>query len=132
MLKYLVSTHRTQGQRDNDSTSVPDGELVDIPGKSHEDPDDTYCACARSFAGFRSRQATTTAEVVESNMTPVGYIRRFHAMLIDLGYENTPALRTDATNDAIELLRVAAQWPVGTVVERRGDEIRVRNFPDKT
>ncbi len=132
MLRYFVSTHRTQGERDNDSNNVPDTELVDIPGKSHENPDDTYCACARSFVGFRSRQATTTAEVAESNMTPVAYIRRFHTMLIGLGYENTPAMRTDATNDAIELLRVAAQWPVGTVVERRGDVLRVRTFPDKT
>lgn len=132
VLKYIVATHRTQGERDNDSTSVPDGELVDIPGKSHEDPDDTYCACARSFAGFSSRQATTTAEVVESDMTPAGYIRRFHTMLLALGYENTAAVRTDALNDAVHLLLIAAQWPVGTVVERRGDEVRVRSFPDET
>jgi hypothetical protein len=131
MLKYLVSTHRTQGERDNDSNSVPDTELVDIPGKSHDNPDDPTCGCARSFVGFDSRQATTTAEIVESDMTPMQYIGRFHAMLLAIGFPNTPQLRADAANDATELLRLAAQWPVGTVVERRGDEIRVRTFPDE-
>ena len=41
-------------------------------------------------------------------------------------------MRTDALNDAVHLLLIAAQWPVGTVVERRGDEVRVRSFPDET
>ncbi|MFJ9782568.1 hypothetical protein ACIRSS_23505 [Amycolatopsis sp. NPDC101161] len=132
MLKYFVSTHRTQGERDNDSNTVPGTELVDIPGKSHEDPDDTYCACARSFVGFISGQATTTAEVAESDMTPVEYIRGFHAKQIALGFKDTPALHASATNDAVHLLLLAACWPVGIVVERRGDEICVRRFPDQT
>jgi hypothetical protein len=132
VLKYLVSTRRTQGERANDSNSVPGVELVDIPGKSHENPDDPLCACARRFVGFDSRQATTTAEIVESDMTPLEYIGRFHVMLLGAGFPNTPQLRADAANDATELLCLAAQWPVGTVVERRGDEIRVRSFPDNT
>ncbi|WP_410597210.1 hypothetical protein [Amycolatopsis sp. lyj-23] len=132
MLKYFVSTHRTQGQRANDFTSVPDVELVDLASKSHDDPDHPICGCARSFVGFDSRQATTTAEIVESDMTPTEYVRRFHAMLLALGFADSPQLRADAANDAMELLRVAAQWPVGTVVERRGDEICVREFPAAT
>ncbi|WP_425426410.1 DUF7715 family protein [Amycolatopsis australiensis] len=43
-----------------------------------------------------------------------------------------PRSCADAANDATELLRLAAAWPVGTVVERRGDEIRVRRFPSET
>jgi hypothetical protein len=131
VLKYFISTHRTQGQRANDFNSIPDLELVDLASKSHDDPDHPICGCARSFVGFDSRQATTTAEIVESDMTTTEYVGRFHAMLLALGFQDTPKLRADAANDATELLRIAAQWPVGTVVERRGDEIRVRRFPDE-
>ncbi|WP_410628195.1 hypothetical protein [Amycolatopsis sp. cmx-8-4] len=132
MLKYLVSTHRTQGERDNDSNSIPKTEIVDLCGLTHEDPDNPYCGCARSFVGITSRQTTTTAEITESDMTPAQFIARFHAGLTAMGLPNTAELRTGAANDAIELLRIAAQWPVGTVVERRGQEICVRTFPDAT
>lgn len=132
MLKYFVSTHRTQGQRDNDSHSIPDVELVDLASTCHDDPDNRICGCARSFVGFDSRQTTTTAEIVESDMTPTEYVGRFFSMLLALGFQDTPKLRADAANDATELLRIAAQWPVGTVVERRGDEICVREFPAST
>ncbi|MET8997167.1 hypothetical protein [Amycolatopsis sp. NPDC004169] len=132
MLKYFVSTDRTQGERDNDSNSVPGVELVDLASTCHDNPDSAICGCARSFVGFDTRQATTTAEIVESDMTPTEYVDRFYAMLLALRFQDTPKLRTDATNDAMEMLRIAAQWPVGTVVERRSDEIRVRRFPDDT
>jgi hypothetical protein len=129
MLKYFVSTHRTQGERDNDSNTLPDTEIVDLASLSHEDPDNPYCGCARSFVGITSRQTTTTAEIIESDMTPAEFVDRFHAGLVAMGFTDTAQLRTDATNDAVGLLLLAAQWPVGTVVERRGDEIRVRTFP---
>jgi hypothetical protein len=132
MLKYFVSTHHTQGERDNDSNSIPETEIVDLCSLSHEDPDDSYCGCARSFVGITSRQTTTTAEIVESDMTPVEFVGRFHEGLVAMGFANTAELRADATNDAVGLLLLAAQWPVGTVVERRGDEIRVRTFPDQS
>jgi hypothetical protein len=132
VLKYFVSTHRTQGERDNDSNSIPKTEIVDLCSLSHDNPDDPYCGCARSFVGITSRQTTTTAEIVESDMTPVEFVSRFHAGFVAMGFPDTPDLRADAANAATELLRLAAVWPVGTVVERRGDEIRVRSFPDET
>lgn len=132
VLTYFVSTHRTQGERDNDSNDIPDTEVVDLASLSHEDPDDLYCGCARSFVGITSRQTTTTAEIVESDLTPVQFVRRFSDALVAMGLPNTVELRADAANAATELLRLAAMWPVGTVVERRGHEIRVRSFPDET
>ncbi|WP_370964882.1 hypothetical protein [Amycolatopsis sp. cg9] len=132
VLKYFVSTHRTQGERDNDANSIPGTEIVDLASLSHEDPDNTYCGCARSFVGITSRQTTTTAEIVETDMTPVQFVARFHTALLALGFADTPQLRADAADGATELLRLAAAWPAGTVVERRGQEIRVRSFPDET
>ncbi|MEV6644358.1 hypothetical protein [Amycolatopsis sp. NPDC051371] len=132
MLQYFVSTHRTQGQRSNDSNSIPETEVVDLASKSHDDPDHPICGCARSFAGITSRQTTTTAEIVESETTPLEYIDRFHSALVALGFPDDRDTRADAVNGAVELLLVAARWPVGTVVERRGDEIRVRAWPATT
>jgi hypothetical protein len=129
VLKYFISTHRTQGDRDNDSNSIPEPEIVDLCSLSHEDPDHPYCGCARSFVGITSRQTTTTAEIVESDMTPVEFVARFHTALLALGLADTPQLRADAANGATELLQLAAAWPVGTVVERRCHEIHVRSFP---
>ncbi len=132
MLKYFVSTRRTQGERNNDSNSIPGTEIVDLASLSHEDPDHPYCGCARSFVGISSRQTTTTAEIVESDMTAVDYVARFHAAFAAMGFADTPELRADVGNAATELLQLAAAWPVGTVVERRCHEIRVRRFPDET
>lgn len=128
MIKYFVSTHRTQGQRDNDANNIPGTEIVALAGLSHED--DTYCSCARSFVNVTARRhTTTTAEIVESEMTPVQFVGRVHAGLVAAGLSDTPDLRADAANTATDLLRAAAVWPVGTVVERRGHQIRVRSFP---
>lgn len=132
MVKYFVSTHRTQGERGNDSNSIPAAEIVDLCSLSHEDPDNAYCGCARSFVGITSRQSTTTAEIVEPDMTAVDFVAQFHARLVAMGLPDTPDLRADAANAATELLRLAAMWPVDTVVERRGHEIRVRRFPNET
>ncbi|MFJ1767985.1 hypothetical protein ACIOD2_47250 [Amycolatopsis sp. NPDC088138] len=132
MLKYLVSTHRTQGERANDSNSLPHTELVDLPGVCHENPDSPICGCARSFVGISSRQTSTTAEVVETDMTAAEYIGRFHAGLLALGWEDNVETRNGVIDAAVELLLLAAMWPRGTVVERRGHEIHVRIFPDES
>lgn len=132
MLKYFVSTHRTQGTRGNDSNDLPGTELVDLPGECHDDPDSPICACARSFVGITSRQTSTTAEVVETDLTAAQYIGRFHAGLLALGWKDNAQTRNDVIDAAVELLLIAAQWPAGTVVERRLHEIRVRRFPNES
>ncbi|MFF1612240.1 hypothetical protein ACFVYA_31040 [Amycolatopsis sp. NPDC058278] len=132
MLKYFVSTHRTQGERDNDSNSIPGTELVDLPGECHDDPDSPFCGCARSFVGINSRQTSTTAQVIATDMTAAEYIGRFHAALLTLGWKDNADTRNGVIDAAVELLLLAAMWPVGTVVERRGREIRVRSFPDES
>ncbi|MEA5367206.1 hypothetical protein VA596_47300 [Amycolatopsis sp., V23-08] len=95
MLKYFVSTHRTQGERDNDFNNTRDAEIVDLASLSHEDPDNAYCGCARSFVGIHSRQATTTAEIIETDMTPVQFVRRFYAALVGIGLPDSAELRGD-------------------------------------
>lgn len=132
MLKYFVSTHRTQGQRTNDSNSIPGTEIVDLASLSHKDPDSPICGCARSFVGITSHQTTTTAEIIETDMTPAEYISRFHTAFLALGRQDNADTRKGAINAAVELLLLAAMWPAGTVVERRLHEIRVRSFPDET
>jgi hypothetical protein len=129
MVKYFVSTHRTQGERDNDFNSIPGTELVDLTGECHDDPDSPICGCARSFVGITSRQTSTTAEVTETDMTAAQYIGRFYTGLLALGWKDNADTRDGVIDTAVELLLLAAMWPTGTVVERRGREIRVRSIP---
>lgn len=126
MLKVFVATARTQGQRANDFTNTVSSELVDISTTCH-DSIDGPCGCARAFTGLDSRKATTTAEIVQRNITVAQYRDAFHRSLILAGLPaDDPEIRRAAEDDADQMRRLAAKWPVGTIVERRGDHIRVR------
>jgi hypothetical protein len=134
-LKVFVATTRTQGVRPNDFAFATDGELVDLASTC--DPDcnpDGGCGCARAFTGLDSRKATTTAEIVVRDLTLVQYHNLFHRSLITAGFRDSPDLRHDANHAADEMARIAAAWPVGTVVERRGDHIVIRaaTYPPTT
>ncbi|MDX3195196.1 hypothetical protein PV458_42935 [Streptomyces sp. MN03-5084-2B] len=96
-LAVLVATARTQGQRGNDFLARSPDELVDITSSCDRGNPDGGCGCCRAFTGLDSRKATTTAEVVER---PISFAR--------------------------DMARIAADFPVGTVVERRGDQILER------
>jgi hypothetical protein len=127
-LKVLVATTRTQGDRPNDFAYTTDGELVDLASTCDADQGrpDGGCGCARAFTGLDSRKGTTTAEIVVRDLTLVQYHNLFHRSLITAGFGDSPDLRHDAYQAADEMTRIAAAWPVGTVVERRGDRIAVR------
>lgn len=84
------------------------------------------------MAGLASHRATTTVEVADrAELSPRTYFRLISDSLRDQGYI-TEELKEDP--DVIEWLRcmtdelmlVAHAFPVGTVLERRGDVISVR------
>ncbi|MBI4473737.1 MAG: hypothetical protein HY646_13805 [Acidobacteria bacterium] len=64
-IKGLVSTKLTQGQRANDFSFVPEGELVFAGFKCTGERPDDRCGCARSLCGAISQKATTTFVVAE-------------------------------------------------------------------
>lgn len=124
-MKVLVATSRTQGRRTNDYHWCDDGELVmvlPVCATDREDPDGG-CGCGRGFAGMDSHKATTTAEVRDLNIDEVDLFETVWASLQRQGWDPEGAFGLSGW-----LSEVAADWPVGTVVERRLDEIRVRQW----
>ena len=89
MIKVLVSTLSTQGDVPGDYSFVPDGELVGRYGVvcSGERPTGHGgCGCGRGFGGFTTHRATTSAMVVERDITVVQWRDAAHRMLRETGW----------------------------------------------
>ena len=124
MLKVFVSTQSTQGTMPDDFSFVPDGELVgryslvcDLEG-----PERPGCGCGQAFGGFVTHAGTTTAMVVERDMTELDWRAQLFQTLCDTG-SATAMNSTDLAALVDELvehdLSAAGELPVGTVVGRR-------------
>jgi hypothetical protein len=120
VMKVLVATAKTQGQREGDFHWCVEGELVWIAeacALDRADPDGG-CGCGRAFAGLNSHRATTTARVAElAEFTPADYAEAIRSSLAEQGWDS--GIAEELAADQAELAR---GWPVGTVVERRLDE----------
>lgn len=122
-MKILVATALTQGTASNDYHFCVEGELVWIQepcDRDRKNPDGP-CGCGRGFAGAASHKATTTAAVVESEMTRDDVVLAFQTSLTDGGW---PLSWADEVAD--ENLGIAAELPVGAVIGRRLDEFLLR------
>ncbi|GAA1557240.1 hypothetical protein GCM10009678_45290 [Actinomadura kijaniata] len=123
-MKLLTATSVTQGYRDNDFDWCVEGELVHIGvvcARDRDDPDGG-CGCGRSFAGLNSHRATTTAMVREvPGFTEDDYVEAIRSSLEQQGYD--PSF---AEHEAAGLRTLVREWPVGAIVERRLNEIVVR------
>ena len=122
-MKILVATGLTQGMEANDYHYCIEGELVWIQEPCDRDlrNPDGPCGCGRGFAGAASHRATTTAIVVESEMTSQDMVLAFETSLGDGGWPT--AWARDVTDENLEL---AGRLPTGTVIERRLDAFCVR------
>ena len=122
-MRILVATGFTQGTEPNDYHYCIEGELVWVQepcARGRDDPDGA-CGCGRGFAGAASHRATTTAMVVESEMTREEMILAFRTSLGDGGWPT--AWAQDVADENLEL---ADRLPAGTVIERRLDAFCVR------
>lgn len=123
-LKLLTATNSSQGLRDNDFDWCVEGELVRIGmvcARDQDDPDGG-CGCGRSFAGLNSHRATTTAMVRDvPGFTGDDYVLAIRSSLEQQGCD--PSF---AEHEAALLRCLVRDWPVGVIVERRLDEIVVR------
>jgi hypothetical protein len=122
-VKILVATQITQGTSPNDYHYCVEGELVWVqePCASSRDDPGAGCGCGRGFAGAASHRATTTAMVVESNMTRDDVVLAFETSLPDGGWPI--AWAEDVADDNLEM---AAQLPVGAIIVRRLDQFFLR------
>lgn len=125
-MRILVATGLTQGRRANDFNFAREGEIVgkDDEHTSDEEGPDAPCGCQRSLVGIESTKSTTTFQVIESGYSREEFeemIREARTYWVQAGVseENIRA-------EAAFLLEVAARFPAGTVVERRGEQFLAR------
>lgn len=126
-MKVLVATAVGQGMRNNDYNWCIEGELVRVGlvcATDQNDPDGG-CGCGRGFGGLSSHRATTTARVAEVRTTLAEYATAIRDSLREQGWGDF-----DCTEEARELAAAVADWPVGTIVARRLDELVVRAGPN--
>lgn len=132
MINVLVSTTVTQGAAPGDFCWVPEGELVARYGVvcASERPDGSGCGCGRAFAGLTTHKATTTAMVVQLDMTEAQWRAALRQTLVDTGWAG--AMAADEVEELLdELVMIdlcsAAQMAPGTILGRRA-----YNQPDGT
>lgn len=125
-MRVLIATARTQGCCGDDYFTARAGEFVWIPGPCVSAlfrPRGPVCACTYSFGGALSCGATTTALVVESDLSRREVVRAFVA---GCPAREWPVEHVGWYVD--RMLAVAARWPPGTVLGRRDAWIRVREL----
>ena len=120
MLKVLVAPYKAHDLPETDATDRR--ELVSFAGlcdaRSH-----TRCGCSNSFLVLRTRIGVAAAEVAERDMTLDEYINAFIASYVMAGLpDDADTLRT-ASSEALQMNRLAKRWPVGTVLNVRGDNV---------
>lgn len=127
-MKVLVATRETQGHRSNDFSFCDEGEFVIITGPCDRDAGnpDGFCGCARDFSGVDTRKGTTTAKVVDLDISEDYYYDAIWDAFAARGWLIDEEDEADADAMAAWLLYLAESFPTGTVVERRLDDIQAR------
>ncbi len=130
-MRILVATNETQGKRKNDFCWTQEGELVIMAFECDTDKNnvDGTCGCGRSMSGLTTAKATTTFKVVDlpcyKEVNVLNKIRAHYT-------KNWRMKRKDAIEYAKEMLEelnsIAYKFPVGKVLEKRGDVIQVREL----
>jgi len=127
-MQVLVSTKKTQKQRENDFNFVPENELLYFGIQCGERVDGS-CGCRRSLTGVTCLQATTTMKVADTELDEAGLAETIHRALKKTGTSDSLDNARDrkrALRMARELVAIAERHPVGTVLERRGGRFNKR------
>lgn len=129
-MKILVSTKKTQGQRDNDFCFPQEGELVYPSWTCTSGSADDECGCRRCLTGVECGKGTTTVVVIDSPMTPDNYEAVVDASL-RAAFGRTPkdfagGLQEKVKQGAVDLLKRVAKYKVGDVLEYRSGRLFVR------
>lgn len=123
-MKILVSTQHTQGQRKNDFCFVPEDQIVLAGSECDYETVDGRCGCRRSLVGADNHAATTTFKIVEYQGDQAEWEKLARYSYMDAGWDKTTT--EDYLDESLHLLREAAKYPVGTVLEKRGEVFQIR------
>ena len=123
MLRVLVVATPPTTITASSPGTTDDRELVCFAGLCNS-PTHERCQCDSSFLILRTRvSGITTAEVSERDMTLEDYVNAFVASYVVAGFPGDDETLAFASREAIRMHRLAAEHPVGTVVEVRGDRV---------
>lgn len=137
-MRVLVATTELQASRSTDYCFTVAGELVSPAVPICANP---RCGCARGFAGMSSSKATTTAKVVDLPHLTLADLRDAIEDWLERDGWLDLAVNDDEIDDAgtifdevvsahVEAITdVSEHFPVGTVLERRGDLVVARAYP---
>jgi hypothetical protein len=127
-MRVLVATNELQGTRPGDYAWTVEGEIVVADPTVCRHPS---CGCGRGFSGIASDRATTTAMVADLPHVSVTDLRDVLSDWLErCGWADLlPEIGeideiVDEHLDNLEA--ICAAFPVGSVVERSGTEIRPR------
>ena len=127
-MKILTATSQTQGQRASDFSFCIEGELVThatvICDRDRAEGPDGGCGCGRGFAGLNSAKFTSTAMVRDiDGYTFDDLLEAVRSHRGQSGWDDAAEL---AEAEAAALAELADEHPVGTILERRLDDVLVR------
>jgi hypothetical protein len=125
-MKIFVSTTKGQGVRSNDFCYVPENEPVKFVFECDDEGPDGSCGCKRCMGGMKTSKSTTTFKVAEVDMDKEAYAKLLLKSLDEGGWLKVGITEKMARDEAKELLRLAAGFRTGVVLEKRGPEIQVR------
>jgi hypothetical protein len=115
MVRALVATRQSQGERRDDFAWCTEGELVWLPEPCPTARRSGACDCARAFAGVSSHRRTTTAIVREvEGLTVASFV---DIVRYGLAAEGLPSAWVPRAVD--RMLALAAGSRPGTVMERK-------------
>ena len=125
-MHVMVVTRRTQGQRDTDYMWAVPGELAFLPIIERDWGSNAgFDRGARYFLGLESGGATTTAEVIDMDVASHDVMAYVEEKLATVGW-TASARNREALRLVTEMLSIAACFPPGSIVEKRGNDIRQR------
>lgn len=126
-MRVIVATERTQGDKPGDYCFTVEGELVRLPWMECDSPG---CGCNRGFAGLSSHRATTTARVVnQPELKKEAYLELLLDNAVASGFGPVDdELRRLVADEARQLMALAQELPLGSVLERLGDQTAVRRM----
>lgn len=126
-MKVLVATKEGQGIRGNDFCWVPENEIVHFGFECDGGSVDDHCGCRRAMVGIDCSKATTTMKVVDLEVKCLEIVSRLKEHYVkDWKMDEKRALIT-AIEELIDLRMSVKQFPLGAIIEKRGDVFQIRN-----
>ena len=125
-MKLLTITKEGQGKRSNDFCLANEGEIVRFGTICEREPIDGSCGCRRSLVGLDSWKSSTTVVVRDLNITPEELTLRIANYYREAWKISVKEAMAYANEEVEQLESFGKHFPVGRVLEIRGDTVQVR------